>query len=212
MEVGAVLDTSRAVTLDVRATHKGLEGGYVREAMARQSKEEVRNMILDLLGQGTFQDLRLQEYDFENRLAITEPLRSSYRFAGERFSDRVSNLYIFRLPWMLAIRNSNAIKTPERATRLDVSQLCETAPSRQRARIVFPEGYEMTEIPEDIDVRTEFGTYQVRFTPFEGGIEVEKYQQFNTTRIDPENFDEFREFYLRLLDLDEARYAIIRPR
>ena len=212
MQVRAVLDTARAVALDVQAEHRGLEGAYIRESMARLSKEEVRNMILGLLGQGTFQDVRLRDYDFANRLSITEPLRSHYTLSGERFSDRVSNLYIFRLPWMLAIRNSSAIKTSERVTTLDVAKLCETAPSRQRVEIMFPKGYQMTEIPENIEVESEFGLYRVKFRSIEGGLEAEKYQQFYTTRVPPEKFEEFREFYLRLLDLDEARYAIIRPK
>lgn len=212
IEIDARLDTSRAVALSVEATHAGLEGAYVRESMARMSKEEFRNEILELLGKGTFQDLRLESHEVANRMAMDEPLRSSYRFTGERFSDRVSNLYIFRLPWMLAIRNSNAIKTDERLTSLDVLRLCETAPSRQIARLRFPEGYEMTELPEEVEVVSEFGTYRLSFRAIPGGLEVEKYQQFATTRIPPEKFEEFRDFYLRLLDLDEGRYAIIRPR
>lgn len=212
VDIDARLDTSRAVALAVNARHSGLEGAYIRESMARMSKDEFRNEILDLLGKGTFQDLRVENYTVANRMEMNEPLRSEYTFTGERFSDRVSNLYIFRLPWMLAIRNSNAIKTDERVTGLDVLQICETAPSRQKARLSFPEGYEMTELPEDIEITSEFGTYRLRFTAVAGGLEVEKYQEFTTTVIPPEKFDEFRNFYLRLLDVDEGRYAIIRPR
>ena len=212
IEVEAVLDTSRAVDLKVSATHSGIEGAYIRESMAQLSKEEFRNEILDLMGKGTFQDLRLGEYDVENRMEMNEPLRSTYSFTGERFSDKVSNLYIFRLPWMLAIRNNNAIKTPERVTSLNLLRLCETAPSRQRAVLYFPDGYEMTELPADVEITSEFGTYRLDFTAIPGGLEVVKYQEFTTTRIPPEKFDDFRDYYLRLLDLDEGRYAIIRPK
>ncbi len=212
IEVEALLDTSRAVDLNVRALHAGIEGAYIRESMAQLSKEEFRNRILDLMGKGTFQDLRLEEYNVENRMEMNEPLRSTYSFTGERFSDKVSNLYIFRLPWMLAIRNNNAIKTPGRVTSLNLLRLCETAPSRQRAVLHFPDGYEMTELPADVAITSEFGTYRLSFTAIPGGLEVEKYQEFTTTRIPPEKFEEFRDYYLRLLDLDEGRYAIIRPK
>lgn len=212
IDVTAVLDTSRAVDLEVAAEHAGLEGAYIRESMAQRSREEFRNEILDLLGKGTFQDLRLEEYEVENRMEMNEPLRSTYQFTGERFSDKVSNLYIFRLPWMLAIRNNNAIKTPERVTSLNVLRLCETAPSLQRATLRFPDGYEMTELPANVEVTSEFGTYRLTFTAMPGGLRVEKYQEFATTRIPPQKFEEFRDFYLRLLDLDEGRYAIIRPK
>src|SRR5690606_34578282 len=62
VDIDARLDTSRAVALAVNARHSGLEGAYIRESMARMSKDEFRNEILDLLGKGTFQDLRVENY------------------------------------------------------------------------------------------------------------------------------------------------------
>ncbi len=209
-DVTARLDTSRAVALDVAATHDGLEGSWIRESIGRMSKEEFRNMLLDVLGKGTFQDLRLVDYEIDNRMAMNEPLSSRYRLTGNRFSDRVSNLYIFRLPWMLAIRNNNAIKTAERMTALNVASLCETAPSRQTASIIFPDGYELTELPDDIVITSKFGSYAVRYREIDGGLAATKEQSFTSTVIEPEDFEDFREFYLRILDVDEARYAIIR--
>lgn len=212
IDVEATLDTNRSIALNVKALHRGNEAGMIREGLVQMSKEELRNYILELMGKGTFQDLRLSDYGFERQFDISEPLESRYTFSGSRFSDRVSNLYIFRIPYMVAIRPSQALQSDTRTNRLDVSQLCGVAPSRQRVTIRFPEGYRMTELPENINVESEFGLYRVNYTQTSEGLLVEKYQQFHTSVVTPDKFDEFREFYLRILDLDEGRYAIIRQK
>lgn len=210
IDVDATLDTSRSIALNVRASHPGSAGGTIREALVQLSKDELKNYVLELMGKGAFQDLRLGDYSFDRQFDISVPLESKYSFSGSRFSDRVSNLYIFRIPYMMAIRPSQALQSATRTNRLDVSELCSVSPSRQRVTIRFPEGYEMTEMPADINVENEFGVYRVTYRPVEGGMAVEKYQQFHTGIVEPDKFEEFREFYLRILDLDEARYAIIK--
>lgn len=212
IEVDAQLDTSRAISLGVRALHRGIDGGAIRENLVQLTKDELRNYIPELLGRGTFQDLRLIDYTFRKQFEISEPLESEYSFSGSRFSDKVSNLYIFRIPYMLAVGSSQALQTTTRKSRLDVAALCNVAPSQQDVTLKFPPGYQLTEVPADIDVETRFGVYRVKFTPIENGLRVEKYQEFRQSWIDAEDFEEFRDFYLRILDLDEARYAILRQK
>ena len=212
IDVDAQLDTSRAISLNVQALHRGIDGGEIRESIVQLTKDELRNYILELLGKGTFQDLRLIDYRFTKQFEISEPLESEYSFSGSRFSDKVSNLYIFRIPYMIAVQSSQALQTATRNSRLDVAALCNVAPSRQNVTLKFPPGYQLTEVPADIDVETRFGVYRVKFTPVENGLQVEKYQEFRQSWIDPADFDEFRDFYLRVLDLDEARYAILRQK
>lgn len=212
INVDATLDTNRSIALKVDALHRGSAGGMIREGLVQLSKDELRNYILELMGKGTFQDLRLGDYAFEKQFDISAPLESRYTFTGSRFSDKVSNLYIFRVPYMMAIRPSQALQSGTRTNRLDVAELCSVAPSRQRVTIHFPDGYQMTELPANISVESEFGQYRVTYTPVENGLMVEKYQQFYTSIVTPNKFDEFREFYLRVLDLEEGRYAIIKQK
>ena len=212
IDVEAELDTSRAIELNVKALHRGIAGGNIREGLVQLTKDEMRNYIQELLGKGTFQDLRLIDYTFDKQFEISLPLESRYEFSGSRFSDRVSNLFIFRIPYMLAIRSSQALQSSDRRSRLDVATLCDITPSRQSVSVRFPEGYQLTEVPDDIYVESPFGVYQVTFTPIDNGLRVEKYQEFRKSWINPEEFEDFREFYLRILDIDEARYAILRQK
>lgn len=212
IDVEAKLDTSRSISLSVQAKHRGLDAGNIREGLVQLTKDEMRNYIPELLGKGTFQDLRLIDYSFDKQFEISQPLESQYTFSGSRFSDRVSNLFIFRIPYMLAIRSSQALQSADRKSRLDVAELCNVAPSRQRITMQFPEGYQLTEVPANINVESEFGVYQVTYTAINNGMKVEKYQEFKKSWIEPQEFEEFRDFYLRILDLDEARYAILREK
>ena len=57
-------------------------------------------------------------------------------------------------------------------------------------------------------IESEFGVYRVTSTPTEDGFIVERYQQFYTDHITPDQFEDFKQFYYHILDVDEALFII----
>ncbi len=212
LDIRAEMKANRSVALDVTATDEGIRGGNIREVLNSLSKDEIRNFISGYLGAGVFQDLQIVDWNYHNRAEFTEPLRSAFTFSSQRFSDKVSNLLIFRIPYMMPIYSNAALQNEKRMNRLNIIDFVYVEPTRQRVELKFPEGFELTEFPEDVSVSSEFGEYRVTYKEMEGGMIVEKYQQFSMTTIPVEKYADFREFYLKILDFDEARYAIMRPK
>jgi len=212
ISVDAELNLDRSLDMKVAATHHGVGGGRIRESLYGKSREEAKNFILATMGRDVFSDLHLENWDYANQIEITEPLRSSYTFTSARFSDKVSNLLIFRLPYMVGVPTSKALLNKNRRNDLDLRDILPVEPVVQKLTLRFPKGYTLTEFPKDIHLESRFGRYTVHFKKQKDGLLVEKRQQFFVSEIPVADFQEFKDFYLQVLDVDAAKYAIIKGR
>jgi hypothetical protein len=85
----------------------------------------------------------------------------------------------------------------------------ETTPSRQEIDIIFPKGYQLTALPKPIKINHKYGDYEVRFSNIPGGMRVVKTQVFHKDIFDINEFEEFKEFYRKLMDADKMKVAIM---
>ncbi len=212
IDVEATLNIDRSLDLEVKTVSEGIRGGDLREHLYATSPDEHKNYILASMGEEAFTDLHLVDWKYENQTEITEPLRASYTFNSARFSDKVSNLLIFRIPYMVSIPTSKALLSKTRQNDLNLTEIADVTPVHQRVLLRFPKGYTLTEFPQDISVAGKYGSYKVRFTKHKEGLMIEKQQQFFVTQVPATEFDAFKEFYLRILDIDAAKYAVMGKR
>jgi hypothetical protein len=206
--VQAKLAQDRTADLNVSAQHRGIAGGNIREKFAVSNKEEQKNYIMDLMGKGIFENADLTNYEFYNMEDISNPLKSDYNFNIINFCDRVSGMLVFRIPYMTAITTNPAILTKVRHNSLDLGEIVNIDPTKQKLELQFPEGFELLEMPDNVDIKNKYGTYKVNFKKLPNGIEVEKYQVFNSSVIDVKEFEEFKKFYLQILDIDSSKIAL----
>jgi hypothetical protein len=198
----------RSAEFMVNAVHRGSRGGAIREEFSTSNKEEQKNYILDMMGAGIFENLILHEYNFTNMKDISTPLKSTYSLGAVNYCDRVSSLLVFRIPYMTPISSHPAILSKTRANALDVSQIIDVEPTIQKLTITFPKGYLLMEMPEDVSLKSKFGTYKVTFKKTAEGLYVEKFQSFSSSVIDVEEFGEFKKYYQKIFDIDSTKIAL----
>ena len=191
MNIKATLNLNRSVNMDVKAWQPGIEAGNIRERFARTSGTEHKNIILKKMGKGVFPTLDLGTNHFDNLESIDDTLRSQYDMIGASFSDKVANLFIFRAPFMTAIQSSPALLNKTRYNRLDLDEVCTIAPTIQNVDVKFPDGYQLIEVPADINIKSKYGEYSVKFKKIKDGIHIEKYQAF----------------YVPFIELNESRQS-----
>lgn len=207
--IQAQLSATGSLDLQVNSEMSGITGGSWREYFAGGVSElEKRNVLTSMLGSGNYQNLALADYSYENASAITEPLRGKFTLKAEEFTDEVVGLLICPIPWMNSLRASPAISTASRSNRLDVSQICNTDPMSQKVILKAPKGYKLMKVPQPVSLDTPFGKYELKFKLLpDGSLQAEKFQQFKTRTITPEEFEAFKTFYLKILKLDRMKIA-----
>lgn len=206
--IKAKMNSDRSTDILVTAVHRGSIGGNIREYLTQTNKEEQKNYIMSMLGKGLFENLNLVDYKFDNLLDISSPLTSSYNLNAFNYCDRVASLLVFRIPYMTPVNTHPAILSKNRQTALDVEDIVRVEPTFQRVELTFPDGYDLLEMPKDVNLQGKYGTYRVSFKKIKNGLLVEKYQAFNTSVIDVNEFEDFKKFYQQLLDIDSTKIAL----
>jgi hypothetical protein len=202
------LRADRGADITVNASYQGVSGATLRETLFRTPSTKMNDLILSNMGVGVFENLQVKGYEFPNKEEFSSPLQASYSFSTNGYMDKVINLFILRMPYMLGIQKSQAITAPVRTNRIDLSKVMNIEETTEVLHVSLPEGYKLIELPEDIEVSSKFGSYRVTFSRTSTGFDVVKTQQLNQKIIDLEDFESFRAFYLKLLDADKVKMAI----
>lgn len=207
--IKAQINTDRSVQINSEVLYPGISGGSLREILSTLADAERKRFIMESMGRGVFQDLKLIEMTILNLDEINEPLKISYKLIGTNFGDRIASLLAFRMPYLCGIEPSSALSEDTRRYSLSIQSLMVSRPTVQHLEITFPTDYVLIELPVDVSKSSTFGAYSVRYTNTTNGIKAEKIQYFNKSIIEPADFKSFKEFYLSLLDLDATKVAIL---
>ena len=161
-------------------------------------------------GQDVFENGIFEKVDMVNPEDFNDPLKADYQLQAKGFADKVSGIYILRMPYLEAIRKNPALQEQERKNRLDLEKVLNIYPSEQIIHLKFPAGYRLAEIPAAISHRSDFSQYTVDFKVLPDGMRIHKKQQFMKNIIELEEFDAFKADYLRLMELDKFKVALFK--
>ncbi len=206
--ITATLNKNKSLDIEVHSIFSGIEGGYLREKYFNKSKTTFQNEILNIMGNGVFENISLKEHKFENMNDITQPLKGTFKFKALNFADNIMDIHFMRIPYMIGIIPSPVISGNMRYNSIKLSSITQTEPCKQYITINFTPGTSFTKIPKDIYIDNKYGIYSVKFKKTGNSLQIEKYQQFKDIYIPVEEFEAFKEFYLDLVDKDRMKIAI----
>ncbi len=206
--ITAQLNIDKTIDLEANVVYPGIAGGSTREYFSTISEQEKKNFIIEQSGKEVFTDITLIDHHFENMNTISKPLKATYHFKATEFSDEVANLLIFRIPYLNVVKSSSVISGKHRNNTINVDKLCNTDPSVQKIELLFPENYRLIKLPDDVTIKSKYGSYKAHFTKIKNGIAIEKEQIFYTKIVPANEFNEFKAYYLKMLNSDKTKIAI----
>lgn len=210
VKMQVVMKDDRSVEATMNVKYQGVIAGMMREKLTKTPVSQHDDFLADRISANVFNDLELTDFKFERLKNIESDLESSAAFKANNFLDRVSNLYIFQMPYVFDIPTSSVVSNKIRTNRIHLGQILETTPSKQEITITFPKGYQLTELPENTIITHAYGNYSVLFSRIPGGMKVVKETTFHKEIFDVDEFEDFKNFYRRLMDADRMKVAIMR--
>lgn len=208
ININAELKEDKSVTVDVDITSKGIESGYLRETVNPMTQDEQKKFIPEYIGEEVFENLKIESFDFGDLKENSKPLNSKFKLSADNYSDKVTSMLIFRVPFAKCVLSNTAIKKDERYSDIDLAKILDITPSVQTIKIKFPAGYKLAENPENISISNKFGIYELTFKQTADGLDVIKKQFFSSRVIPVEDFDAFKAFYQKIQDADETKLSI----
>ncbi|MFK7972803.1 MAG: transglutaminase domain-containing protein [Bacteroidia bacterium] len=207
--VKANMPDTATVIMDVKALYPGNEGGRMREFMGAQGKNTAAYYRSELTVQG-LPELQLKDLEYDNLEDFDDPLKFDVDFVASDAAENLYGLHVMTIPCLDRGPIPSALLTPERYRMLDLSQVLTVAPVKQTVTLTFPEGYKLFRTPPPAEVKSRFGSYTLTFTKVDGGVKIEKFQTFNHTKIAPEDYPDFREFFYKTNKLDRTKLVFIK--
>jgi hypothetical protein len=205
----ATVNKDKNVRLAIETTNFGCPGGRWREEMIPATAEDRRKKISEYYGGGVLTHLDYESIDFENLQETNEPLRAKIDMTGFNQLDKVSNFWIMPLPLPLSTPTHKSLFAAKRYNDLDLDDLFELAPVREKIDLTLPDGFSLLEMPQNQVFLTRFGDYTLRFEALKGGgLRVIREVTFKKRFIQHEDFLEFKAFYLKMLDADDVKIAM----
>lgn len=209
-EIEAELVNGRDLKLTGKGTYTGTAGGNLREQIFRTPQSKYGDFISQYFGQDVFENSNYESVSFDEADNFNKPLIGNYQLTSKGFADRVSGLYIVRMPYLEAIRKNPAISESNRTNRVDLQKILNVQPSLQKIRFKIPEGYKLAEMPKDLYHKSFFSYYHVSFSMSKNELLITKRQVFYKNMIEIGDFQAFKEDYLQLLDLDKFKIALVK--
>jgi hypothetical protein len=204
----ARLDADGNLTLDTETRRYGTAAGQWREWLLRATADDRRKKLSEYFGGGVLAQLDVEAADFANLDSINAPLQARVRLKAFHQLDKVSNLYILPAPLPLSTPTQKALFAARRYNDLDLDLLFELAPVRETVDLQLPPGYVLAEMPEARRLSGRFGDYSLTFERIDGGLRIQREVTFKERFVDHADFEEFKKFYLGMLDGDDAFLAL----
>jgi len=122
--------------------------------------------------------------------------------------ERVSGFYIVQIPLLNGITTQPALFSKTRYNHLDLTQLFDVSAQVQTIDLEVPAGYKLMKLPRKVAIDSPYGTYSLSFEKVKKGVRIERSLVFKTDYVDESEYDQFKSFYLKLLDADRTKIAL----
>ncbi|NUM31025.1 MAG: hypothetical protein HUU47_01725 [Bacteroidetes bacterium] len=208
--INAEFEEDKNLKLKVNAQYIGNAGGNLREQIFRTHKNKYDDFVSNYFGQDILENSIYNKVNFINLEDFSNPLKAEFEITAKGFADKVSGLYILRMPYLEAIRKNQAIIDKNRTNRIDLEKVLNIYASEQIINLKIPTAYKLAEMPQNISYISKYSMYNVQFKLQNGTLQIIKNQKFFKSIIELNEVEEFKVEYQKLLDLDKFKIALIK--
>jgi hypothetical protein len=118
-------------------------------------------------------------------------------------------LKIFSFPFFNSIQKVEAFNSKDRNVMFDLNKERVVYPIHEEMNLFIPKNMKFYKFPENISESGKFGSYEVRFEKERNRVKVTRDISFVKTYIEPSEFEDFKRFYMNLINWDNQKSVLI---
>lgn len=202
--IEAKLDGQGGLTGTIRETANGQSSSAFRREVRELSAGDYKQAIEGWLTRGAtgarLTDLKAEDRHSDAAFDLTVGFSApSY---GQVMQGR---LLIFR-PVIVGRRQSFSFSSPSRNNPIRLEPIV----MKESTVFSLPDGYDVDELPEAVDLKTDFGSYKGTFEVLDGKLQFTRSIEIKRSLMGTERYDEVRGFFKKILDAEQSSVVLIR--
>ena len=127
---------------------------------------------------------------------------------ARNFADKVSRFRILSIPLVFSMNANEFMNEEVRYNNLDLRHFDLMSHNEQVVNLSFPPNYRPLELPENIELKSRFGMYSLKFSSIPNGMKIERVQHFNQKIIQRKDYTEFKAFFNQMVEADDTKFII----
>ena len=185
----------------------GAKAASMRNTYKHEGREKRFKIMQEAIRSGASQ-ARLISLEFDDNLLNNEP-EVSYRYTYELSPafTHISNLSIFKIPWADALETPPFLNTDDRSSDVLLWQFDSDQLNEETITIHIPQGFSMSEMPENIHLSTAQVEYDLRFELRGQDLIVSRRLKYLSDRIPIDQFQQNAEVFAKIVEADHQNLA-----
>lgn len=189
-------DKSGVLASQMRDTYKNLNAEEQKSALLSSLARDHTSVVLnDFI---FYSDLNTPEANFKYK----------YDYSIKNHFTKINDLEIFNIPLTDNYSNTGFVSAETRKYPMEIwSSLLRCDEYNEDIHLKIPEGKSMAEIPEDVVLINDFGTYSLTFILEDDALHINRKLEFYPEVISPDEYPSFREFIISIVENDNKKLA-----
>ncbi len=201
------IQPDRGISVEKHNIRTGAITAQIRSMYRFKGHDEQERYLTESIIQG-FPNMTLEEFSFTGIDSLTPTLEYSYRFSAPDYISEAGNFSMFEVPWTDTPHLSRALAYETR--EFDFNYWISADSFLETTTVVFPDGYDLVELPASIDISCPTATYSLTYTLNDGVLTGERRFVNKKEGVNTEEYAEFKAFYNKVITSDKQQILLKR--
>ena len=197
--VDAIIDEDGNLTAEVKILPCGIFEASLRNSFRYLKQVERERQLVKELN-SILPRTRLIYLELEGLESLENQLIEKYKFLTNNYGIKVGNKIIFQPILLDKLTDLSIVSLDERKYPLRLNLIYR---KEEIVNYKLPEKTEIEALPNSINIEQNFGKFYLDFQKIDSGLKCTRILEINKLEINPNEYQEFKEFYKKISYLDK---------
>ncbi|MEM6261930.1 MAG: DUF3857 domain-containing protein [Bacteroidota bacterium] len=195
------------IMVEKKCRRSGVFASGLRNSYENEGKETQFKMMQEAVT-GVYPSVKLKSVDFDESLTNNaDEMTYGYSYKATSVFTEISDLKIVKLPWSDALSAPDFLSLDERKYPIELWDYTSAELYEETLNIQVPAGMKVSEVPQDESYSSSNATYSLSFKMEGEVLKVVRRFEIKNDIVQPENYQEFKQFFSKLVKADDRRIA-----
>jgi hypothetical protein len=201
-QIDVSLDGLGAITGKIRETAYGQTSSSFRREMRELSVGDYRKAIEGWLSRGSSGAQLVNMASKDRQVGFDLDVE----FKAPRYGQLMQNRLLVFKPVIVGRRNAVALTEPKRTNPIEL----DSGAMKETVTFTLPAGFVIDEMPDPVNIETNFGNYQTRYEAKDGKLVFNRKLTMNRTVISSDKYSSVKDFFTKMLEAEQSPVILIK--